>query len=273
MEDTNSEAYKKFREAEKTQVCAMCGANLTTIWDAGNKRYVLICAHDPNHAGYKRRPAEAQLVKQGQLDTVKGPGAQKDIEKFLANDPAASPLFPLEDVASRSALSRVQIEELILFAQSVGLKAELGHVCIYYGKPYVTIDGYWYRKYQTHSDFVVSCMPMTKMERDSYMVGEGDFAFIAIASTSGGDEIGRGIGILTVAEMSEKSEKHPEHFAAPIAHDKPQIMCEKRATWQLLRKMIPLGADIPPQKSAPQRDDKIDAQAEEDAKKLFEGNT
>jgi hypothetical protein len=269
MENTESEAYKKFRAAEKSQVCAQCGANLTTIWDSDNKRYAVICAHDPKHEGYRRRPTETDLVKQGALDTLKGPGAQKDVETYLAKTPAASPLFAGKDVATGQGLSEAQVQGLITFASDVDLKAELGHVCLYFGKPYVTMDGYWYRKFQTHADFVVSCMPMTKEERKSYMVGEKDFAFIARALTTGGDELNRGIGILTDSEINEKSAKHPENFAAPVAHDKPQIMTEKRATWQLLRKMIPLGAEAVPDASRPRVPSPIAPMTDAEYEKLW----
>ena len=155
------------------------------------------------------------------------------------------------DVATGSNLSPAQIQELVAFAGSVGLMAYLGHVCLYFGKPYVTIDGYYYRKATNHLPFAVSCLPMTDEERKSYQVTEGSHAFIARALSAGGDELNRGVGIITPEEMSEKSARNPEHFAAPLLHDKPQRMAEKRAEWQLLRKMIPLGLEVGPPEPTP----------------------
>lgn len=251
MENTETETYRKLRAAEKTNICAICGANLVTVWNPKVNLHALICAHDPSHKGYRRRPTDTELVKRGELDKLKGPGAQADTEKFLEVKPGAISLAPTQDVATRQPLSLQQLVALGAFAQSVGLSAFLGHVCLYFGKPYVTIDGYHYWKNKHGSSFAVSCMPMTESERLLYMVTEGSHAFIARALTAGGDELARGIGIITLEEMSEKSRKNPENFAAPIVHNKPQRMAEKRAEWQLLRKMCPLGAEAGPPEATP----------------------
>jgi hypothetical protein len=156
------------------------------------------------------------------------------------------------------------------FAASVSLRAELGHVCLYYGKPYITIDGYYYHKNRTGMKFAVLTTPMTADERASYQVIDGDHAYISRALDRERGELGRGVGVVTQEEMNEKSEKHPEHFAAPVLHDKPQRMAEKRAEWQLMKKMCPIGADDNEAKADAVEDKTDEAQAKRDAKDLFE---
>lgn len=93
--------------------------------------------------------------------------------------------------------------------------------------------------------FAVITAPMTDKQRTAYRVGEGDHAYIAEAITAGGDVLARGIGIVTAEEISAKSTNNPDQFRAPVVHNHPQILSEKRAEWQLLQKMIPLGAETP----------------------------
>ena len=176
---------------------------------------------------------------------------QENIEKYWQDMPSANPLLPKADTATGVVISGEQMQGLVKFADSVSLKAYLGHVCLYFGKPYITIDGYYYLKSTMHLGFVVSTAPMTEAERKSYQVGDGDYAYLARALTKGGDVLNTGIGIITMTEWLEKSKKHPEQFAAPVVHNKPQIMAEKRAEWQLMQKMIPLGIKPSPVEPTP----------------------
>ena len=248
---SDTETYLKCRDAEKSHVCAQCGGNLTTIYNSTTQRHVLRCANNAEHRGGKRRETDIEVIKHGEADTLLGKGAQADIEKYWQETPSANPLLPKQDTATGVVISSEQMQGLVKFAESVSLKAYLGHVCLYFGKPYITIDGYYYLKNVMHLGFAVATAPMTPEERISYMVTEGSHAYLARALTRGGDEIARGIGIVTAEEINEPSRKHPEQFAAPVVHNKPQIMAEKRAEWQLMQKMIPLGIKPSPVETKP----------------------
>ena len=251
QQNDSTELYRNCRAFEKTHVCAQCGGILVTIYNDTKKDWINACGEDKTHAGIKRRLSEAEVVKRGELDKERGTGAQQGMEKFYETQMRRSPLMPTEDVATRVVLSPVQIKSLEIFADTIRLKAFLGHVCLYHGKPYITIDGYYYLKNKLGLPFAVITAPMTLAERKSYMIGEGDHAYLARAITSGGDTLNTGIGIVTLEEMETKSKKNPESFAAPVVHNKPQIMAEKRAEWQLLQKMISLRVDIHPEKTTP----------------------
>ena len=269
MEESREITYEMLRAAEKTHVCAQCGANLVTIWDDAQAISKLVCSKTNSHRGAKEILSDTQVVKRGELDTVSGPGAQADIEKAIQQGGGVKTLLADADIATGKILTSQQILGLIKFADSLDLRAFLGHVCLYRGLPYVTIDGYYYRKHAMRLGFAVLTDPMTTQERQSYQVGEGDHAFLARAMTLGGDEIGRGIGIVTKEEMNEKSRRDPSKFSAPVVHDKPQRMAEKRAEWQLLKKMVPLGAYVPEPVNAPKPSVKEIEQAKKDAELLW----
>jgi hypothetical protein len=269
-QNTDTDRYLKCREAEKTHVCAQCGANLTTIFDTPANHYVVRCGKDPGHKGGKRKLTDIEVISHGEASVVVGQGVQENIEKYWQEIPSANPLLPKVDTATGGVISGEQMQGLVRFAESVSLKAYLGHVCLYFGKPYITIDGYYYLKNVMHLGFVAATMPMTPEERISYMVTEGSHAYLARALTKGGDELARGIGIVTAEEMNEPSRKTPSNFAAPVVHNKPQIMAEKRAEWQLMQKMIPLGIRPPTPQSEVHQSLPDEKQAEMDIKDFWE---
>jgi len=270
QQNTDTDNYLKCREAEQTHVCAQCGGNLNTIWNAEKNNYVLRCANNAEHRGGKRKETDIEVIKRGEASTVIGRGVQENIEKYWQEIPSANPLLPKADTATGVVISSEQMQGMVKFAESVNLKAYLGHVCLYFGKPYVTIDGYYYLKNVLGYKFAIATAPMTPEERVSYMVAEGSHAYLARALTRGGDEIARGIGIVTAEEINEPSKKHPDQFASPVVHNKPQIMAEKRAEWQLMQKIIPLGVKPKPEEEQPEKTLPDTERAEKDIATFFE---
>ena len=193
-QNSDTDRYLKCREAEKTHVCAQCGGNLTTIFDSTAQHYVVRCGKDPSHKGGKRKETDIEVISHGKASQVVGQGVQENIEKYWQEMPSANPLLPKQDTATGVVITSEQMQGMVKFADSVNLKAYLGHVCLYFGKPYITINGYYYLKNVMKLSFVVSCLPMTYEERVSYMVTEGSHAYLARAITRGGDELARGIG-------------------------------------------------------------------------------
>lgn len=270
IDESKDTPYEMLRAMEQTHVCAGCGGNLVTVWNEAKAVSQLVCSKDHEHVGVKRRQSDTELLKRGELDTKHRAGTQASLERSATQGAGMYSLAPTKDVATGAAITVQQLGGLVGFANSIGLNLLLGHVCLYFGQPYITIDGYYYLKNARGERFAVCATPMTPAERKSYLITEGSHAFIARALTASGDELGRGIGIITPEEMNEKSERHPEHFAAPIVHDKPQRMAEKRAEWQLLKKMVPLGADIVGSSPTPGESKPKVVVSDEDIKNLWE---
>jgi len=232
--------YEQMREMEKSHVCSECRSGLVTIWDDENDCYRLCCGRDHAHNGFQQGLSPTTALKRGQADKVIGPGAQKDLEDRAKRSETALSLLPRADIATGQALGIAKIGELVLWADNIALNAHLGHVCLYFGKPYVTIDGYYYLLDKVKQGMTIGTRPMNAEERKITQVNEGDHAWIAEAWEGDRKLPTIGVGIVTLGDIDEPSKRNPEEFRAPVVHNKPQRIAEKRAEWQLLRKLIPL---------------------------------
>jgi hypothetical protein len=232
--------YEQLKAMLESHCCTQCEAPLSLIWDGKTSEYALVCGTDRSHQGYKSLGSASQAIARGQGDKLLGKGGQTDMEKQLARATHPMSMLPLKDLGSNNDLTGAQVASLVQWAESLGLKAYLGHVCLYYGKPYRTIDGLYYTLATRKTPVAVGTRPLSEAERASYMISEGAYAWLAEGWLDTTKIPTTGLGIVTREETEAKSEKKPEHFRAPIAHDHPQRMAEKRAEWQLLRKLVPL---------------------------------
>lgn len=232
--------YEQMRAMEKTHCCAMCNAPLVTIWDKENDCHRLCCGHDQTHDGFRRMLSPQKALQRGEANEVIGPGAQKDLEERAKRSQMIFSLLPKEDIATKRALGIAEIGGLTLFAEQLGLNALLGHVCLYHGKPYITVDGYYYLNSKRDKPFQIGVEPMTQEEKVAYMIEDATFAYIAQAWLDDRLLPETGCGYVVKDELEAKSRRDPEQWRAPVVHDHPQRMAEKRAEWQLLRKLIPL---------------------------------
>jgi len=232
--------YDEMRAMEKTHCCAVCGGELVTIWDDEGNCYRLCCGQDHTHNGFQQKLSPQKALQRGKADEVIGPGAQKDLEERAKRSESALSLLPIADVATGQTLGIAEIGKLVLWAEEIGLTAHLGHVCLYHGKPYVTIDGYYYKNYKRKKPYRIGVRPMTDEERLLWQIGDKDLAYIAEPWDGETKLPTTGFGLVSADEREEKSSRAPGQFRAPVVHGHPQRMAEKRAEWQLLRKLIPL---------------------------------
>lgn len=232
--------YDQMRAMEKTHICAVCGGQPVTIWDAENNCHRLCCGVNHTHNGLKRRPTARSLLAQGELDEYAGPGAQDELEALARRQPEQFSLLPRKDIETGTALTPTDIAALDAFAQSIGLNIYLGHVGLYFGEPRVTIDGYYYLAKKRGEDISVYALPANVDERQQYQVPEGAHFYIAHGYKNGQLVPEVGLGIVRADELTEMSKKKPDQLRHPIVAKYPERMCEKRAEWQLLRKLIPL---------------------------------
>lgn len=223
-----------------THCCAQCGGRLSWIWDGEKNDYALVCGQDRSHQGYQRQLSVATAVARGKGDEVIGKGAQSDVEKQLARAGHPLSMLPTADIATGKAIELKALEALVKWGVSLGLKPYLGHVCLYHGKPYVTIDGYYYTLVSRQTQIRTGTRAMTARERQDCQIPEGAHAWLAEGWLGDTKLPTTGLGIVPLEEINEPSKKHEGEFASPVAHDKPQRMAEKRAEWQLLRKLVPL---------------------------------
>lgn len=227
----------------ETHVCAKCDTGLIMVWNSLRSEYELVCAHNRTHQGYRQKTSFTRDLARGKAEEILGPGGQELVETRYDKEPRKSPLLNKEDLGNNQLLRPEQMVLMITWAEHLGLKAYLGHVCIYYGNPYVTIDGYYYEFNKRKLDLRIETRPLNNEERTTYKVGEDDHAWIAGAFDKDGHLVNSGLGVVTKDELEGKSDKNIDQYRAPVAHAHPQRMAEKRAEWQLLRKIIPLDAE------------------------------
>jgi len=232
--------YDQMRSMEKTHACAECDGPLVTTWTQDGKGYALVCGKDRSHQGYQRIPSMNEIFARGELDKYDGKGTQESLEDMAKRGVGKVSLMVVNDLATGQALIPAQLGALISFGKVLGLKPWLGHVVIFYSKPYISVDGYYYLNNKREKSFSISSKPMTTEERKDQQLGKGDYGYITEARDHDGVVVANGIGIATKAEIEGKSLRDPAKFRAPVVHDHPQRMAEKRAEWQVLRKVIPL---------------------------------
>jgi hypothetical protein len=232
--------YEQMQEMVKTHCCAQCSGALVVIWDATKSDHALVCGVDHSHQGYTEIGTFATQLARGQADKKLGPGGQSEMERQLAKVKHPLSTMPKSDLGSGKELSEQQLTALNAWGVSLDLKPYLGHVCLYYGKPYVTIDGFYYNLASKESDVRVGTRPLTQKERASYQIPDGAHAWLAEAWIKGEKLPTTGLGVVTSDEILGKSEKNQSQWRAPVVHAHPQRMAEKRAEWQLLRKLVPL---------------------------------
>ncbi len=179
-------------------------------------------------------------MARGKADLVVGKGSQADLEKQVAKASHPLSMMPTKDLGDNKPLSKPAVEALVKWGLSLGLKAYLGHICLYFGKPYVTVDGYYYKLAQNKTEIRIGTRPLTEQERKEYQIPDGAHAWLAESWLGDTKLPTTGLGVVTKEEIEGKSERHPGEWRAPVVHAHPQRLSEKRAEWQLLRKLVPL---------------------------------
>lgn len=157
---------------------------------------------------------------------------------------AADPLFnllPKADLATGEVLSQAMTAALISYCVDYGLDAYRGHVEVMYGKPYITIDGYFYHAHKEKIPYQLRSRPLDEQERKTYMIGEEDYAWTCEVIKPLTNESFTGLGIVTISEMRAMSTKKPNQLRSPVVAAHPWLLAQKRAEWQGMRRAFPIG--------------------------------
>ena len=209
----------------QTHLCPEHGRKLVVAWHAQEDSFVLRCGEGHYPEEVTREMTPTQEYKVGQRQTH---GTALD---FLYKD----------DLGNGKALTESQVSLLIRYAQHYGLDAFRGHVMMMYGAPYIGIDGYLYHAYKTKRPFSLISKPISTEEKPAYQLKEGDHGWIAeLVFTDTGTRLS-GIGIVTLEEMTARSDKKLDQLRAPVVAAHPWQLAQKRAEWQALRRAFPIG--------------------------------
>ena len=232
----------------KTHRCREHDNPLQVAWNKGADCYAIRCGagHFPEEV--MRIPTLTEELKQDILpggeiaERVKQGAERRAAQRAPGMSTPALGLMTVTDLGTGERLTLAHLELAVNYAKSCDLDIKLGHVCLYHGKPYPTIDGYLYHAHRANKPFKMLSRPLGTEERTTYQVGELDYAWECNIYLVATGEQFSGIGIITNEERTAKSKRNPEQFAAPVVAAKPWQMAQKRAERQALRRAFPLGA-------------------------------
>lgn len=139
---------------------------------------------------------------------------------------------------SGDQLSRLSAEQqgvfLVTLGNHLGVRAELGEIMLYQGKPYITIDG---RIRIAHSSALLNGIdpaPASSMERTRYIVKDGEHLWKCLVWKKGSLRPFVGWGHVRLNDRNPVSKTHP------------QEMAKKRAKYDALRLAFPPKEEITP---------------------------
>lgn len=231
----------------KNYVCKEHNHLVTVAWH--ENAYSLRCGFETGHYPEEvtRQANLTELCKQGQeLPEPIQSNVKKAIEKRAARLPQAPQAVtftgtPAADLGTGELLTFAMLSALVGYAQHYGLDPARGHVCLMYGKPYITIDGYLYHARKSDVSYSLASRPLHPDEIKLYQITEGSYAWLATVQFISKGDYCTGLGIVTQDEMTEMSRKKPGQLASPVVAKHPWQLAQKRAEWQALRRAFPIG--------------------------------
>lgn len=133
---------------------------------------------------------------------------------------------------SKGQLDRLKPEEqtmfLMAYGRKIGVRAELGDLMIYQGKPYLTIQG---RQRIAHESGLLAGIqprPATILERRQFGAAEGEVLWVCDVWRHGASRPFRGWGVC-----------NPARDRNPVAKQFPREMAKKRAKYDALALAFP----------------------------------
>jgi len=125
------------------------------------------------------------------------------------------------------------VEIAIKYAQEVGIKPERGHIVLYHGRPWITIEGWYYLLRQKFPEAQLATRPLDFVERERAGIDEKVYAWRAeVYTKAGGDLLAVGYGYAR--------EDEPLAKGSAVEPRWPWRLAEKRAEEDAIRKVVGL---------------------------------
>ncbi|KKN37942.1 hypothetical protein LCGC14_0758290 [marine sediment metagenome] len=228
-------------------LCADHKTPLVIAWHAVADSWVLRCAEDHYPDAMVRDLSLTERYKAGEefpepirSNIIKGQRrremTQQSHSKAIALDGV-----PGYDLGNKALLTQEQVKALVAYALRYDLDPYRGHVVLYHGKPYITIDGYLYHAAKIGGAFQLYSRPLFLEERTTFLIPDKAHAWTAEVRSNDGKRSFTGMGIVTNDEMTEESKKTPGQLRSPVVARYPWQLAQKRAEWQALRRAFPIG--------------------------------
>ena len=239
--------YDYLKDLASRNVCSEHGTPLLVATHPTDACYVLRCGEDHYPDVIRRIPSLTEEFAQGTLpdgpiaDNIKKRSRKKAMTSQEPNKHTILGDIPTTDLATGDLLNQDMIRSLISYARKYDLDPYRGHVVIFYGKPYIGLDGYIYHANRSAKDYRIRSRPLTTEERLTYQIKDGDHAWTSEVVMQPFEEGFTGLGIVTQEELTETSRNKPGQLRYPVAAKHPHLLAQKRAEWQALRRAFPIG--------------------------------
>ena len=239
--------YDYLKALAEINECAEHGMPLVVATHPEDACYVLRCGEGHYPDTIRRIPTLTEEYKQGNLpdgpiaDNIKKGSKKRAMSTNRQLQTQVLGELPRADLATGEMLAPETVHALMVYARKYDLDPYRGHVVIYYGKPYIGIDGYLYHANQTGKGFQLRSRPLTEDERITYLAGEGNHAWLCEIIIGDNESSFTGLGIVTREEMEARSPTKPEKLRSPVVAAHPWQLAQKRAEWQALRRAFPIG--------------------------------
>lgn len=227
--------------------CAEHGTPLTVATHPSEALWVLRCGEGHYPDAIRHIPSLTEEFQQGTLpsgpiaENIKKRSRKKAMSTNKQLQTQVLGELPRADLATGEMLAPETVVALTVYAKKYGLDVYRGHVVIYYGKPYIGLDGYLYKAFMSKRDYQLKTHPLTEDEKKTYQVEKDDHAWLCELTFPSEKKSFTGLGIVTKAEMTEESKRTPGQLRSPVVAAHPWQLAQKRAEWQALRRGFPIG--------------------------------
>jgi len=239
--------YDRLVELAKFNECADHHSPVVVAWYGPDKCWTLRCGEDHYPDTLTRQLSLTQEYKAGA--NIPEP-IKSNIEKGIRRRQMqqgkelllqAFEGVPNKDLATGELLTPEKVKALMDYARKYKMDPFRGHVCLMYGKPYFTIDGYLFHARQSGRPYTLKSRPLTTVKEKQYKVGKTDHAWLAELTFLDTGTTLTGLGIVTYEEMTAKSSRDETKLRSPVVAAHPWQLAQKRAEWQVMRRGFPIG--------------------------------
>lgn len=227
-------------EITKTHQCPLHPDLFLVVAVHPEQGYVIRCGGGHYPEELQKRLSYSEEYRRGEVlppqiaPQVERRHRRREMSQERSEQEAKERLPAIYEASTGEIVARELRLAAIDYARKVGLVPELGHVCLYHGKPWVTIDGWYYRFRRKYPEGLVVTKPLIGNERLAMDLDDLTHAWKAeVYTKAGGDLLSMGSGY---AREGEK----PLAYKSAVEGQWPWRMAEKRAEEDALRKAVPL---------------------------------
>jgi len=239
--------YDKLAKIAQSNVCSEHKTPLVVAWRAVESCWVLRCGQNHYPDAVTRQLSLTEAHKAGEplpetiVDNIEKGRRKRAMQEDKKTQPLEFPMVPLADLGTGELLVPEAVKALVSYARRYDLDPCRGHVVMMHGKPYIGIDGYLYHANRSGKPYTLESSPLPDELRKQYLIPEGQHVWTAKATLTETGASATGLGIVTVEEMGAKSPRDQTKLRSPVVAAHPWQLAQKRAEWQALRRLFPIG--------------------------------